>query len=135
MNHLFPDVLESIPSESEDAHVATFYMMQALTRLHFPEAVSLTRAELETIHGDPRYHVPYEEREICLWSVPVEIPVFPPRNVKSRLPAARQVAKPILVTKHKTFTDISRLGFDMSYIQSFVFVPVTRLGFDCQCLH
>lgn len=134
MNHLFPELVESVSNESEDAHVATSYLMQALTRLSFPEAISLTRTELEVIQGHARYHVPYEKKEICLWSVPVEITIFPPRQLKSKLPAPRQVVKTIVTKHNKPFTDISRLGFDMSYIQNFVFAPVTRLGFDTQCL-
>ncbi len=137
MNHLFPDMVESVSNESEDAHVATSYLMHALTRLSFPEAKSLTRTELEDIQGHARYHVPYEKKEICLWSVPVEITIFPPRQLKSKLPAPKQVVKPIVtqsVSHMKPITDISRLGFDMSHIQNFVFVPVTRLGFDTRCL-
>jgi hypothetical protein len=132
MNQLFPDKIENVSSESEEAHVATFYVMQALTRMAFPETKMLKRSDVEWIRGDARYHVPYDEKEIRLWIVPIELPVLPPRVMKCKLPVPRQVMK--TVTKPKIVTDISRLGFDLTQVQSFVFVPVTRLGFDCHVL-
>lgn len=129
MNLLFPEWLESVSNESEEAHVASFYVMQALTRLHFPEVRSLTRGDMELMHGDVRYHVPYDQKEIRLWCVPVELQVFPRRMTKCKLPAPRQVIAN--VPKPMVVTDISRLGFDLTQLQSFVFVPVTRLGFNC----
>jgi hypothetical protein len=149
MESLFPGLMESVSGESEEAHVVSFYVVQALSRIHFPEPKTLTRVEVEVMQGEPRYHVPYEQKEIRLWCVPVELQVFPPRIIRCRLPSSRPhstnsnthqlshhhsskqlVVKPL----SSTVTDISRLGFDISYLQSFVFIPVTRLGFDTTCL-
>jgi hypothetical protein len=168
---MFEEWMEEVGEDSEEAHVATFYVMQALARLHFPEPVPLTRNTMVEVQGNhSRVHIPYEPKEIRLWCVPVELQVFPPRMMKCKPPELkahnwsmigktskkdyRQVVKHnsnsdghekgqhvsfargdgSLSSSVNVVTDLSRLGFDLTRVQSFVYIPVTRLGFDTSCL-